>query len=531
MAMDRLLIHGGLLYDGSGAEGHLADVLVKGQRIEAIGVLDEVADARRINAGGCIVAPGFIDAHRHCDIAALDDMDFGRIELSQGITTVIGGNCGLSAVPLGEAYQRAQLDYLAPILGRYRRLAPPTSFAQYFEALRLAAPPLHVGLLAGSCSIKAALLGFGDRPFTKEALHQALRQVELAMDAGAPGLSMGLMYEPERSSTIEELAFVAGGAKAGDGLLCMHMRTEGDGLLIAIDEAIAIARQAGLRLNISHLKATGAHNWGGLIHRAIDRIERARAEGLDLSADVYPYTAGATTMLSILPGDLARLPTDELLSLLDTKSGVDRLRAAYASPWQQADNLPLSIGWERILVGSATGEEARFSGLSLAEVARQQRCEPEEALARLLVAQGGNCGVIVMSMAQEDVDDVMRLPWVSLISDALYGGGEAPHPRLYDSYPRIIRDYVLARQVLPMAEAIRKATSLPAQKLRLTDRGRLAPGLLADIVVIDPAQLHEGPSFANPRQTPGGIAHTLVAGRLAWSEGSMLGSEADAGKP
>lgn len=521
--MDGLLIRGGLIVDGSGRPGFAADLLCRGERIEAIGRTEGAAGARVIDATGCVVAPGFIDAHRHCDIAAIDDPDFGRLELAQGITTVVGGNCGLSAVPLAGPHAADILRYLEPITGGYRASSPAMGFEEYFDRLRQAEPPLHVGMLAGSCTIKASLLGFGGIGYAAASLEQARALAARALDAGALGLSMGLMYEPERGSSPDELAQVAGAARERDALLCVHLRSEGDGLLDAIDEAIRIADRAGVRLNISHLKATGAHNWGRLIGEAVGRIERARAAGVEVTADVYPYAAGATTLLSILPPALAALPADRLHEALASRGGVDRLRAAFDSPWPGADNLPLSIGWERIVISSVTREEnARFAGQPLSRAADMMGTDPAEALARLILSEKGRCGVIVMSMSPSDVEAVARLPWTAFISDALYGGGERPHPRLHDSFPRFIRKLVLDRRLMTMEEAVRKATSLPAARLGLSAQGLLEPGRLADVVVFRPESMTEGAGFEHPTRAPRGIEWTIVAGRPAFSKGQML---------
>lgn len=550
--MTDLLLQGGRIVDGTGAEPYPADVRVSGGFIVEIiprdrgGAdrllsripcsIDAVAsrlpcdvaasmcgNLRILDVSDRVVTPGFIDFHRHCDVAPFTRPDFGELELAQGITTVTAGNCGLAPlpIPLGMQERSAFLDFLEPIVGKVPASLEPMlegGYEAYAEALSEAGLRVNFAFLAASGAVKTQVKGFSASPYAEDELSRAAWHVEDAMRAGAVGLSLGIMYPPEVHSTAAEMARVALPAASRGGVLTAHVRGEGDGLLASIDEVLRIAEIADMPLNISHFKATGLHNWRDAIFRAIERIEAARAQGRRVTADFYPYDGGSSMLLSLIPPMLLGGDLTEALKRLATADGKRQLREALRRRHSGWDNMVESIGWERILVSSVTKpEHEAFAGRSMAELAESLGIgDPADLAAELLCAENGKAGVIVRSMSPEDVDDVARLPWTALISDSLYGGGGNPHPRLYGAFPKFLREFVYERNLLLLPQAVRKMTAMPAERMGLTDRGMLKPGMRADIAVFDPSRVADCATWTQPRQLAVGMDLVLVNGCVAW---------------
>lgn len=520
----KTLIKGGLVYDGTGAAPSIMDILIDGERIAKVAPKIAAQGAQLVDAKGMAVTPGFIDMHRHCDLAALVDPAFGALELAQGITGTVVGNCGLAPVPAA-SLREAWRDTLAPILGPIPENIGFSGYASYAEALKKATPQLHMGFMAASGAIRAAVKGFAKTALTPDEQKEARRHVEEAMDAGALGLSVGLLYQPDCHATIDELAGMLAPVADRDGLLCAHIRSEGDALVQAVDEVISIAARAGVRLNISHFKSTGMRNWRRKVYAAIDHIERAQELGMEIGVDFYPYAAGATTMLTLLPPEMLAEGPEAALRALETKAGLDALRSALAAPNPDWDNTVQAIGWDRIRVGGVSlAEHAAWQGRDMAALAAELGYDdPVALLCDLLVSEGGKVGMITMSMNQQDVDEIAKLPYAAVISDALYGGGAYPHPRLYGAFPRLIREYVLERKVLTMQQAIHRMTGMPAARLHLDQRGMLTSGQFADINVFDPQAFQDHADFDGTKGQATGMRMTFVNGHPASDRaGSLL---------
>lgn len=483
----------GTIVDGTGAPGHAGalafrdDVLIDPAEI-AVG-----EPVREIDAAGMLVTPGFIDIHRHCDLAALYDPAFGELELAQGITTVVAGNCGLSAFPL-EKDARQWLDYIEPVLGRAPEDMDIRSFEQYMAALDRQPLRLNMGMLVGTGAATTAAKGMENVPFAADTKACAQELIRRAMRAGAFGISTGIMYTPESYSTSQDFADLARAAAEMDGAMTCHIRVEGDGLVEAVDEAIAVAEASGIRLNISHFKATGVNNWRKTIYRAMEHVQAARDRGVDVCVDFYPYTAGSTTLKSLLP------------------NGSDL--------W---DDMSQSLGWERIDISSVTLEKnQRYVGHSIAECMEMAGTSDGWQFIRNLVdEEQGKVAIISNSMCEDDVKAISQLPYSMLISDALYGGGR-PHPRLYGSFPRFFRNFCLRDGLMSVETAIAKMTSMPAARLKIARRGVLKPGYYADVCVFDPNEIRDVATFEDPCQLSTGIAHVFVNGKQAADSGMLL---------
>ncbi len=515
-----LLIQNARIVDGTGAPAFSGNVLVRGKRIAAVGPGVGAPGARVLDAGGRVLAPGFIDLHRHCDFRALAP-GFGRAELAQGVTTALSGVCGMSAFPQVPARRREYEEYLLPCLGRNPAGTAFGGLPAYHALLERAALPLNLGTFVGAGAVKVFARGFADGPFTAGQLDAAAGQVAAALAAGAFGLSLGIMYTPECYSSAAEMARLAAPVR-DRGLVCAHIRGEGDTLVPSVREVIDIARRAEVPLQISHFKAFGVHNWHDTIFRAIEVIEGARAAGQDVTVDFYPYCAGSTILFSIIPPQFLQQGQAQALRLLATAEGKRRLRRALYTEVPGWDSAVLQLGLERIVISSVQkAEHLPFVGKSIAENCRALGvAEPADWIADLLAAEDGQVGVLVNSMAQEDVDTVARLPYSTLISDSLYCATGLPHPRLYGSFPRFLQEYCVRRPMLGLEEAIAKMTSLPARRAGLAGRGEIKPGHWADLVLFDPARFADKATFDAPAQLAAGMDLVLVNGAAAWQNGA-----------
>lgn len=516
----RTLVKNGRICDGTGAPVRPADLLLEDGRIAAVepaGSLDCVS-AEVLDASGKLVTPGFIDSHRHADFAALTDPDFGEAELSQGITTMLVGNCGMSAAPATELSRREWYPYIEPCLGKPPAEQEFSDFDSYLRALEEHGAALETGALVGIGSVKCAVKGFAETPWTDGEMELAQDYLCRALEAGAFGMTCGIMYQPECYSTMEEYVRLLRPTARYGRPLCCHMRSEGDRLPDAVDEVIRITAEAGLPLNISHFKVFGRQNWGCTLPRVIEKIERARSAGQDITVDFYPYTGGATTLMTLIPPVCLRGSTRQTLDWLSTPEGVDTLRRELRRDQPGWDNMVFSIGWDRVLISSVQREEnRRFQGLSIPRACELAGDEDETAfMVRLLCEEQGKVGIIVMSMDPADVDLVAKLPYAGVISDALYGAPDFPHPRLYGAFPRVLRDMVRERGVLTLEEAVHKMTGLTARRFGMTDRGELLPGKRADLNILDPDTVCDCADFLHPKRTAKGLQRVMIAGQTVW---------------
>ncbi len=472
-----LVIRGGTVYDGSGAPGVVADVAVRGDRIVAVGEVRERAGSE-LDARGLAVCPGFIDVHAHDDMAVLLDPEFGCKTL-QGVTTDIVGNCGVGVAPFAAALS-AWRDF-AP----GAQPAPWQGFGGYLQRLDAEPPSLNVAVLIGQGTIRRAVMGVEDRPATPDEIARMREAVREGREAGCVGLSTGLIYEPGRYTPTQEIVALALELGPDGGLYATHMRNEAAGLLDSVREAIRIGEEAGVPVQISHHKAAGAEN-AGKVRDSIALIEQARALGLDVTADQYPYTAGSTYFFAVVQnGNFRRGGNPEA-------GGVGRARA------------------EDVLFAAAP-KHPEWEGQTLAQIAERLDLPVEDAAARILDEEGKNAFVVLFMMDEADVRTVMAHPTTMIGSDGV-PAGEKPHPRLYGCFPRVLGRYTRDEGVLDLPTAIYKMTGLPARKFRLAGRGSLAAGAFADLVVFDPQTIADTATYQQPKQFPAGIKAVYVNG-------------------
>lgn len=527
--MGRIWIQNGLLVDGTGAAARMGDLVIEGDRILSVGEssgrpdsADQVIDAR-----GRVVCPGFVDIHRHCDAKFLQDSGFGEVMLAQGITTTVTGNCGMSLVPspepAGEMY-----DFMEAVLGSGCEKLGLHTYQEYLRQLQSRPLPVNVASMVGTGSVKITVKGFADTPYTPEETEQAAALIEDALARGAMGVSCGIMYIPECYSTTDEFAAMLRPLGKYGCVLTAHIRGEGDSLLTSVREILEIGRKAGCPVEISHFKCCGMENWRKGIHEAIALIEEARAGGQDVTCDFYPYEGGSTALTTMLPPCFVAGDMTAALERLGTSEGVAEFRRTVAVRYPDWDNYAITLGWDRILISGVSAPENRpFVGLDVEEAARKFGfADAAACAAHLMHTDHGKTAIINMSMCQEDIDTVARLPYSIVISDSIYADTDTPHPRMYGSFPKILREYVRERGILTLEQAIAKMTSLPARRMKLTGRGILAPGAFADVLMFDPARFRDRATFTQPTLLAEGLDLVLLGGVPVWEEGRYLGKAA-----
>ncbi|HEY3335475.1 MAG TPA: D-aminoacylase [Candidatus Limnocylindrales bacterium] len=531
MAFD-LVLRNGSLAEGSGAPLRPLDVGVTGDRITAVGDLSAVDGAEAavvLDVRGLVVAPGFVDPHGHSDGNVLVDGALAS-HLHQGYTTQLSGNCGFTLAPFNDRSGPGIQPDLEPL-----GLHPDwRTFGEYLDAVDAVALGPNVAFLVGHGTVRGAVLGPAGRAPDDAELAAMVGYVDEAMDAGAIGLSSGLIYAPGIHGSPDEVATLVAAAYRRDGLYATHMRNESDGVHGAIEEAIATARRGGQlagrpgRLQVSHLKA-GARSVWGQGPALVERIERARAEGLDAAADQYPYTAASTTLATMLPPELLALdPEDAAIALRDTATRV-RVRQLQASGISGWENVARDPGWDGVVIARSTSRSA-WSGRSLGALADELRADPIDLALDVLADDRLAVDIVLHCMDEADVEAIMAIPWIAVCTDA--GGRRpghplldegVPHPRAYGTTARVLGRYVRERGVLGLETAVAKLSAVPAARLGLADRGQVRVGWAADLVVFDPQTVIDTAAYQSPARFATGIAHVVVNGRLAIRDGVETG--------
>ena len=517
-----LLIRGGMVLDGSGADGVRADVGVIGGKIAALGALPEAQAQTVVDARGKTVTPGFIDIHRHGDLAAFRP-GFGALELQQGLTTVINGNCGLSAAPFGRENRQQILEYIKPIVGQAQDDLPTESMAGYLAALEKTPSPLNQGMLVRAGVLRADAAGYGIQRLETAHYRRLHGAMERALADGAWGVSLGLGYAPECFYTTQELIRALEPLRNGSIPVTVHMREEGSAVDEAVEEMITVARALHCPVHISHLKAMGKGNWQKKIPQVLRRLEQVRQEGLELSWDVYPYTAGSTQLLHIMPPDLLQGGTEEVCRrLMDPKARECLSRRLKTGT--DFDNISLLVGWDNIIMSTLNRpENQQYAGKSVAQIAALRQQEPDACVFDLLAEERCTITMIDFITCEQDIAGILQSDAANVISDSTYPTQGRPHPRLYGTFARVLEKYVRQERVLTLPQAVAKMSALPAQALGLPGKGRLAVGYDADINVFDPAQIRENATYDAPARPASGMDYTFVNGTAAIWQGALTG--------
>src|SRR5437868_7204987 len=525
-----VLIRNGKILDGTGNPWYSADIAIQRDRIAAIGNLANANAKQVIDAHGLTVTPGFIDMLGQSEMALLID-NRSLSKLSQGITTEITGEGG-SIAPQNEL----TIKPLEPFLQEYHLKVDWTTLDRYFRRLQSAGTPLNIGTYVGAAQVREAVLGDVNRKPTTDELEKMKSLVAQAMRDGAFGISTALIYPPGHFATTDELIELAKVAAQYGGMYATHMRSEGQSEPAAIEEALRIGREAHLPVEIFHLKVSGKTRWGSM-PKVVGMIQAARDSGEDVAADMYPYVAGATALASSLPPWVADGGMEKLLARLRDPANRQKIKSEMGSDHPDWENLYFdSGGASGVMVASVLDKNLQpFTGKTVAQIASEQHKDPLDALFDFILADNGQTGALYFIASEQDLQYGLKQPWTSIGLDSDEESLDGPlfephgHPRGFGSMPRFLGHYVRDLHLMALPEAIRKITSLPAQRERLRDRGLLKPGYFADITVFDPATIMDKATYINPTQLSQGVQYVFVNGQLEYADGRLTGAKA--GRP
>ncbi len=519
------IVKGGMVYDGTGSPGRRVDVGIRGDRIATVGDLSTATATAVVDAAGLAVAPGFINMLSWSTESLITD---GRSqgEIRQGVTTQIFGE-GSSMGPLNADMKRRAVEQMGDV--KYE--ITWTSLAEYLRELERMGVSQNVASFIGATTVREHVIGLEDRkasPAQMEAMRALVRQ---EMQAGALGIGSSLIYAPAFYADTEELIELCKVAAPYGGTYISHMRSEGNRLVEAVDELIAIARNARIPAEIYHLKAAGEANWGKM-EAVIAKVQEARAQGLKITADMYTYTAGSTGLDASMPPWVLDGGYDAGYQRLRDPAQRARIREAIATPSAEWENLYLAAGSpERVLLVEFKSERLKpLTGKTLAAAARLRGEDPVDTIMNLVVEDQSRVGAVYFMMSEENVRRQMALPWVSFGSDAASMAPEPPftrsatHPRAYGNFARVLGKYVRDEKVLTMEEAVRKLSGLPATNLSLEGRGFVRTGMFADVVVFDPAAVSDRATFEDPHQYAVGMRHVFVNGVQVLKDGEHTGA-------
>jgi N-acyl-D-amino-acid deacylase len=519
-----IVITGGHIIDGTGSPWYSGDIGIRDGKIVAITNLSGAPRKRTIDAAGKVVAPGFIDMLGQSELTILVDPRLPS-KIFQGITSEITGE-GSSIAPLNDAIiesERSGYDH-------YKITPDWRTFREYFARLQKQGMGINLASYVGATQVRRMVLGEDDKQPTPDQLEQMKALVRAAMKDGAVGVSTSLEYAPAPYAKTDELIALASEAGKFGGIYSTHMRSESDAVLESIDEALRIGREGHLPVEIWHIKVAGKNNWGRM-PEVVAKINAARAAGADVTADTYAYTAWFNDFSAFVPPWAHDGGTAKLIERLKDPATRDRIRKDMLTPSRDWDNEWQEIpGPEAIMIGAVQNPELLpLEGKRLSEIAALWKKDPIDALFDFLI-EDPTTGVAVFGMSQPDVTLALQQPWVAVDNDSEGTSPEGilgqahPHPRAYGTFPRVLSKYVREEKVLTLEDAIRKFSALPAQRLRLTDRGVLKAGMWADVVIFDPATIHDRATFDNPNQLSEGMEFVLVNGVPVIDQGKMTGA-------
>ena len=519
-----LVLRGGTVYDGSGRPPVSADVAIRGDRIAAVGYLAWSTGERDLDVRGLAVAPGFVNMLSWAvDSLIVDPRSLSDIR--QGVTLEVFGE-GWSMGPLTDqmrAYAESQQT-------SFKYSIEWTTLGEYLDWLERRGIAPNVASFVGATTVRIHELGYENRPPNEDELERMRALVRRAMEEGALGVGSSLIYAPAFYAKTDELVELVRAAAPYGGMYVSHMRSEGNRVLEAVDELVEIARRAGAPAEIYHLKLAGRDNWGKL-DAVIDRIESARGEGLRITADMYTYPAGATGLDAAMPPWVQEGGFERWRERLQDGAIRAKVRAEMTAATDEWENLLLAAGAEGVkLLYFKNPELRRHTGRTLAEVARERGQSPADAAIDLVIEDGSRVEVAYFLMDETNIERQVRLPWVSFGSDADSQAPEGiflegmPHPRAYGNFARLLGHYARDRGLIPLAEAIRRLTSMPCEHLKIRDRGRLEPGMFADLAVFDAAKIQDHATFDAPQRFATGMVHVFVNGEQVLAAGEPTGA-------
>jgi N-acyl-D-amino-acid deacylase len=512
-SMYDLLVVNGKIVSGMGNPWFWGDLALVKDKIVRIGRLSKEKAARVIDASGCVVAPGFIDGHSHSDLILFSDPE-AEPKVLQGVTTETVGMDGLSVAPIDNGNIADWKRLISGLSGDSQIEWKWRSLADYLNAIDDLPTSTHVASYVGLGTLRLKVMGMTDREATPEEIGQMKRFAAQSLEEGARGISGGLVYPPNQYQTTKEIIEIVKVVREYDGLFDVHLRNEGDHLIEAMDEAIEIGRQAQISVLISHFKVAGKKNWGQS-DLVLQKIDRARREGVELTISQYPYTAGSTLLHAVIPPWYHTEGPDRLIQRIREERETIK-KDLEREDW---DNLAKGIGWENIVISSVKNDaNKKYEGKRITEIAAMKGLkDPADAALDLLADEDLGVAMILFSMDEEDVLNIMSHPSVNFITDGLPGG--KPHPRTYGAYPRILGRYVRYERILSLEEAVRKMTSFPAEKMRLKNKGKIIENGDADITIFNGDTVIDHATYENPKQFPAGIEWVIVNGTVVVEKG------------
>jgi len=519
-----VLLRGGRIVDGCGNPWFSGDVAIRGDRIAAIGNLKDAGARRTIDARGLVIAPGFIDMLGQSELTVLVDPRV-QSKITQGITTELTGEGG-SVAP----QTSFTIEDLLPGIAEYKLTVDWRDYEGYFRRIKAKGSAINFAHLVGATQVRQAVLKSDNRLPEPAELEAMKRHVARAMEAGAFGLSSSLIYPPASFSDTHELVEMAKVASLYGGIYASHIRNEADDIITALKEAETIGEQAKIPVEVWHLKCAGRKNWGRM-KEVVAEIDAARGRGIDITADIYPYPASSTGLAASLPPTASEGGVARLVARLKDPAERARIRAEVEKPSGGWESLFHNVGGPDgvLVVGVRTPANKQYQGKRLSDIAALRGKDPIETMFDLLVEESGSVDCVYFAMSEDDVRTAMTTPWVAFNCD---NAGVSPegvlgasncHPRAYGTFPRVLGRYVREEKLLRLEDAVRKMTSLPAQKLGLRDRGLLRPGAFADITVFDPGKVIDRATFDAPHQFSEGVVEVFVNGTLVVDQGKITG--------
>ena len=517
-----LIIRNGWIVDGTGEKkAWRGEVGVKDGKIAAVAEHIDDDAAQVLDAKGHIIAPGFLDVHRHTDVVVLHE-DYGEIELRQGITTVVGGQCGLSIVPCPDQYKEEMFRFLQPIVGTISTDCGFSTFEEYINKVREHGVRLNYGCCIGNGASRMAAKGF-ESDFNEDDIKRVQGLIRESLAAGALGVTTGIVYAPECQYSLDEFVEVLQPMKEFGVPLVTHIRGEGDTLQSSLREVVEIAERVGVPLHISHFKNVGKQNWGHNLDGAFKILYDARDRGMDVTWDCYPYTAGATQMIQYLPPDYLEGGLEETTRRLADPEKRAKLKEILAHHQDYFENMLLASGWDKTIITSVTKpENEKYIGLTVTELAEKLGKDPYDAAFDLLVDEHCFVGMVNFTASEEDNRRIVKDKYTNIISDTLCNDGGLPHPRVYGSFPRVLETFVREEGILTVEEAVMKMTSVAARVYGLNTKGVLAEGMDADIVVFDKDTVGTKATYTDSKQLATGYDYVIVNGAVTVKDDCLL---------
>ncbi len=521
-------ITGGDIIDGLGGKAYRADLGISGGRIAAIGDLSGAEAAQTIDAANRVVTPGFIDMHTHSDMSAVYDRKISS-KIHDGVTTEVTGNCGIGVAPVDEEKKDLLISYLGTrLVGSIpvKLELPWNTMEDYFSYIEKNAPAANIAPLLAQGAIRIKEMGFAKESPTREQMKNMKEEINVCMEAGCVGFSSGLVYMPGEYTTEEELAELCTAIAPFKGFYVSHIRNESSGIWQALDEAIHVARKSGVPLHVSHLKLLGKDVYGQT-DRLLGVIEKARAEGLDISFDTYPYTAGCTSLGALMSPWAFEGGVGKMLERVAVPSNRERIKNDIINGIPGWQNFGGAVGsWDKVTIATvAKPEGAGFIGKTISEAAEMEGKDPFTFIFDFLIQQESRVQIIPETMQEADVEAIIAHPLcmigsdgMSLSTEGILGTGQ-PHPRAFGTRARVLQHYVREKKVISLETAVKKMTSMPASRLRLSRRGVLKEGYFADVLVFDPQRVVEKATYAEPKQYSEGFDAVIVNGKAALLNG------------